>query len=181
MKILGLQLRNFSLLSLGLILSVSVNNLLAEEVYRQVDAEGNITFSDQPNPGAEKIDVAPTNVQHFPKPPVTKPPTDKSAEKASYKSLAISSPINDSTIRDPGDVLISAKISPALRKNHKVIFLDNGQPLGDPTRSLSMQLINLSRGTHMIQVQVIDTENKVLISSTPIAIHVHRNSIIKPQ
>jgi len=154
---------------------------MAGEVYRQVDTEGNVTFSDQPNPGAEKIEVAPTNVHNFPKAPAIKPLQDKSEGKELYKSLAISSPAMDTTIRDSGDVLIRAKISPALRKSHNLLYSDNGQPIGEPSRKLSLQLINLSRGTHLIQVDVVDADNKVLISSAPLSIHVHRTSIIKPE
>ena len=181
MNILGLELRKFSFFALSLMMSLGWSSLMAGEVYRQVDAEGNVTFSDQPNPGAEKIEVAPTNVHTFPKAPAANPLQDKSEEKGIYKSLVISSPAMDTTIRDPGDVLVSAKISPALRRSHKLLYSDNGQPIGEPSRKLSMQLINLSRGTHLIQVDVVNADNKILISSAPLSIHVHRTSIIKPE
>ena len=47
------------------------------QVYRSTDAEGNVTFSDQPTPESEKVDVPPTNVGDSvdvpPPAPVTEP------------------------------------------------------------------------------------------------------------
>jgi Domain of unknown function (DUF4124) len=47
------------------------------QVYRSTDAEGNVTFSDQPTPESETVDVAPTNVGDSievpPPTPVTEP------------------------------------------------------------------------------------------------------------
>lgn len=170
------------LLFLGVILIGSgVNYSLAAEVYRQVDEEGNVIFTDQPAKGAEKVEVKPPNVHNFPQPPEIKPLPRQTPKQPLYKAIEITSPANDATIRNPGDVLIRAAVSPNLRRYHKVRFTDNGQPLEAPSRSLSLQLYNLSRGTHIIKVEVLDANDKLVIASEPVAIHVHRTSIIKPQ
>ena len=47
------------------------------QVYRSTDAEGNVTFSDQPTPESQEVDVPPTNVGDSvdvpPPAPVTEP------------------------------------------------------------------------------------------------------------
>ena len=68
----------------GILLSTAILGLCfasqsqaQSQVYRSTDAEGNVTFSDQPTPESETVDVPPTNVGDSvevpPPAPVTEP------------------------------------------------------------------------------------------------------------
>lgn len=169
-----------ALLSLSILFTLPLAS--AEEVYRSVDKDGNVVFTDQPQPGAERLEVQPVNVHTYPKVSTPKPNTTKEKDKSTgYSSIQIIAPEHDSTIRDPGDVLIRVSLRPALRMGHQLVFSDNGTPLDKPTRNSHLQLFNLSRGTHMIQVAVVDQSNKVLLNSEAIAVHVHRGKIPLPK
>ena len=101
--------------------------ILAKDVYRTVDDQGNVVFSDTPVEGAEKIRVdeiqtiAPDEVPKF----VYTPPPEV---VETYSKLEIVSPENDSVIQsDEGNVTVSAVLEPALnlRAGHYlVLYLD---------------------------------------------------------
>ncbi len=152
--------------------------LSAGEIYKKVDKEGNITFSDQPQKEAEKIEVEPVNIlERQPLTPVITPVEEVAFE---YSSIAITSPENDETLRNTGDITVSGTLSPSLRGDHRIEFLDNGVALQPASKSLGISLQNLDRGTHSFVMQVIDDDGKVLISSQPVNLHVHRNFIPPP-
>ena len=51
----------------GILLSTAILGLCfasqsQSQVYRSTDADGNVTFSDQPSPKSEEVDLPPTNV-----------------------------------------------------------------------------------------------------------------------
>lgn len=174
-----LMINGYGTTIFGILLTcLALQTIQAAEVYKQVDENGNVIFTDTPGEGAEKIEVQPTNIQNFPKTPKMAPQREQPKDTFSYKALNIIAPLNDTTVRNPGDVLVRAELSPGLQRAHQVRFTDNGQPLGEPSRKLSLQLINLSRGTHMLQAEVLDQQGKVMISSAAVAVHVHRNTII---
>lgn len=153
----------------------------AAEVYRTIDQHGNPVFSGQPQPGSEKIEVQPTNVQSLPpaRPlPVKRPPTQQAANR--YQSLSILSPTNDTTLRNVTQLSVSVSISPVLLGQHSLVLLDNGQPVGEPGTSLSMLIKELHRGTHALQVKVVDAQGQTLITSEAVTIHVHRPSVLHP-
>lgn len=150
----------------------------ASEVYRHVDENGNITFSDQPQQGADKIEVEPANIQSFPKAPVITALPENPDANFRYNTLTIVYPENETTLRNTGDISISAAVAPQLKKKHQVRFTDNGQTVAEPTDNLSIQLKNLSRGSHQLQAQILDEKGKVLISSSPVTIYVHRKSTL---
>ena len=161
--------------------TMALSPVSAAEVYRSVDQHGNPVFSGQPQPGSEKIKVQPTNVQSLPpvrRIPARRPPTQQAANR--YQSLSILSPTNDTTLRNITQLGISVSISPVLLGQHSLVLLDNGQPVGEPGRSLSMSIKELHRGTHVLQVKVVDAQGQTLISSETVTIHAHRPSVLHP-
>lgn len=174
-----LMINGYGITIFGILLTcLASQTIQAAEVYKQVDENGNVIFTDTPGKGAEKVDVQPTNIQNFPKATKIAPQREQPKDTFSYKTMNIIAPRNDTTIRDPGDVLVRVELSPGLQRAHQVRFTDNGEPLGEPSRKLSIQLINLSRGTHMLQAEVLDQQGKALISSAAVVVYVHRNTII---
>jgi len=176
-----MQHRYHHTLLLGLVFSgLALAPLEAVTVYKQVDKEGNVTFTDQPAEDAEteQVEIQPINVHSFPKAPPPEPKSQAPEKQFSYKTLNIVAPKNEDTLRDPGDILIRAELNPNLRSGHQVRFTDNGEPLNEPSRKLSLQLFNLYRGTHNLQAEVVNRKGEVLISSPVVTLYVHRNSII---
>ncbi len=148
------------------------------DVYRAVDGDGNVIFSDHPSPDAKKVEVEPTNVI----PPVKlKPVTSTTTSKESkfkYELLQITTPEHDTTLRNISNLSVAAQLVPALQEQHKIQFTDNGTPLKDPSRSLAIRLFDVARGTHRYQVQILDEKGTILITSAPVSVHIHKTSIL---
>ncbi|MCB1842742.1 MAG: DUF4124 domain-containing protein [Halioglobus sp.] len=151
-------------------------------IYRTVDADGNVIFTDAPpaNPDSqsERVDVRRTNTA--PPPPTalrpaeaaTPEPTDPS--KASW-TVRITAPANETTIpMGPGNFSVSAAVTPALGAGQRLQLLMDGGPHGDPRQDGAWQLTNVFRGEHKLAVSVVDKSGKALATSEPVTVYVMR-------
>lgn len=156
--------------------------LSAETVYRQVDAEGNITFSDQATPGAEAITLR--KAQTIAPPPVgafRSEPVGKQKAPAGYDRLAIISPRHDETIvgAAQGNFNVQVDLKPALRAGDSLVLLLNGER-AQRARTTRFTFSNLHRGTHTLQVAVSNAEDKVIQRSETVTVHVKRTANLDP-
>lgn len=190
------------LLLAGLLATAGVSEA-ASRIYKTVDENGNVVFTDQPpRPGETGESVELTTGNTFtppPRPAQTGSDGSVSLEDwleggegaredgeseegggsvTSYQSLAITSPANDAAVREnAGNVTISAAIQPSLAVGHIMqVYLD-GQ-LRQQGFTTSFQLVNLDRGTHNVQVRVVDQSGNTLIASEPSVFHLQRRSVI---
>jgi hypothetical protein len=156
--------------------------VLAKEVYRTVDENGNVIFSDTPAAGAEKIRVdeiqtiAPGQVPKF---EYTPPPKDVDT----YSRLEILSPENDSVIQsDDGNVTINAVLEPALNLStghYLVLYLD-GKEAASGT-SPQFILSNVERGTHILTISVVDQSGNEVIKSPALSFTLYQHSTLQPK
>lgn len=157
---------------------VYVGDLFAE-VYRSVDAEGNVTYSDTPHAGATKIDVpSPTIIPSTRAQTKLKP--DKQKKTAvPYTSLSIVQPADESTLRNVQSVSVRAQISPNLQTSfgHRAQILFNGQPLGSPGAGLSATINDIERGAHTLQVVVTGKDGATIDQSPVSRFYLHKNSV----
>ncbi|MGH8587676.1 MAG: DUF4124 domain-containing protein [Gammaproteobacteria bacterium] len=155
----------------------------AAEVYRWVDPDGNIQYSDQPRPNAQVIRIpnAPAAAAPAPPPAAAPAPTDPAAPKfAGYDKIAVVNPPNDGTVWDnSGNVSIEIAVAPALQGTlgHKLVVLLNGQPLGEPMAATSFTVTNLDRNTYTLQARIVDAGGEVLGESPPSVFHMKRISV----
>ncbi|KMQ73547.1 DUF4124 domain-containing protein [Marinobacter subterrani] len=152
------------------------------EVYRNVDAYGNVTFSDEPSEGAKAIEVKPVTTITLPKPEVVQE-TDKLREEvqkegAVYESVSFVYPDNNQAFYSgSGDIQFQVQSTPGLQPGHKYEVTLDGQPVGQ-SASGSIAVSNVFRGTHEARVHIVD-ENGVQIKTGPsISFTVHRPSVL---
>ncbi len=166
--------------SLLLLCAVIVAPSYAEEVYKRIDKDGVPSFSDTKSNDAEKIVIEPINVQKIPalteQPAINNAPAVSSAR---YSKLAITSPADQTTLRNEHKITLTAAIEPGLHNGHRIEFLDNGQPLQTASKATSLELTDFERGSHNLSVRVLDKNGKVLQTSAPITVHIFR-TVIKP-
>ncbi len=150
------------------------------QVYRVVDENGNVTFTDRPPPDAERVDVPTPNSAP---PPATgiyntpEPEATDEEDKASSYQVAITAPANETIIpRGPGNFSVSASVTPSLGGGHLLQLLLDGQPRQEPQAGTSWALTNVFRGEHNITVAVVDKDGKQLASSEPVTVFVFRPS-----
>ena len=166
------------------LLALGAGSSIAGDIYRHVDKDGNIIYSDQPSEGASKVEMGPINIDDSPKLKPSKPlPASQNADgkAAAYSNLTITAPEHDTTLRNASEIRVSASLTPGLRPTHQVRFLDNGVVLEPASRNMSRLITNLERGTHQLTAQVINQTGEVLISSAPVAVHVHKASLLQPR
>ena len=148
------------------------------QVYKHVDENGKVTFTDQPPPGAELIEIRPPNTTPPPAdlgyPKQTSAPEDTPAQ--TYE-VRITAPDDETIIpRGPGNFSVSANISPSLQGKEKLQLLMNGEARGEPQSGSSWSLTNVFRGTQVLEVTVIDAKGKELAKSEPVTVYVFRPS-----
>ncbi|HEX4051346.1 MAG TPA: DUF4124 domain-containing protein [Steroidobacteraceae bacterium] len=150
-------------------------------LYRWVDAQGVIHFSDTPQPGAQKIQVSPA--QTFPSTHVagggeTAPP---SAQQV-YQACEIAQPNAEQSFYAPEVIGISVRLTPDLRPGDQLALSVDGHGISSIEGSaLDFELPMPDRGAHMLQAVVRDAEGHTLCSSTSITIYVQRPSLLAPQ
>jgi uncharacterized protein DUF4124 len=151
-------------LILTLLLAFFVCCLGAETVYKTVDEEGNIIFTDKPSEDAEEIKLQELQTIDNPKPGSAPKPRQPDIEEFTYKTFLVSSPANGSGIRsNDGSVSISVSIEPALRTGHKITIAMDGKEIGSGS---SVSLQNVDRGTHSVTASVVDGSGKNIISTS---------------
>ncbi|MEM6708741.1 MAG: DUF4124 domain-containing protein [Pseudomonadota bacterium] len=166
----------------------------ATRIYKTVDENGNVVYTDvapkEPE-DAERMEIKLPELNQFeqaesePQSAVENlTPADDEADSEDepgpivYQRVALVTPTDDEAIRaNNGNLTLQAQILPALDPNHQLRFFVDGAPVGT-TRSLTMPLSNVDRGTHTAQVVVINAEGGVAAQSAAHTFHVLRFSIL---
>jgi len=165
---------------LGLLASAS----LLAQAYTWVDKDGVTHYSDRPQEGAEQVDLAGysrnTGTQIYRRRPEA-PDADEAAEDAGpfkYQSLAITSPGAEETLWNIEGILsVTLALNPGLQSGHRVRVYFDGKPR--EVSGSSVQIEEVYRGVHNIQVEVIDETGKLMIRSMTNRFYVQQSSILR--
>jgi hypothetical protein len=154
------------------------------QVYRWVDEDGVVHYSDQPHPGAEEIELesAPTISMPQPRSTVRRRagPEDEDTGADAYESLAVAQPAAEETLWNIEGVLnVALNLQPALQPGHQVRVYFDGTP--QMVSGTQFQLEEVYRGEHNLQAEVLDENGNLLIRSEPIRFYVQQTSILNPQ
>ncbi len=164
-----------SLLILTLISSCSATAAL----YKGLDSEGNVVYSDTPFKDAENFTPPPISVMDKGKVKADeKAAADEKPAEFKYMDFDIVSPTNNQTIRDDPDVTVSLKLKPGLNmeENHSIWMLVDGKPVVKNTQSLTIQLGRLDRGAHQLQAQIRNNEGAIILRTRPTVVFIHKTS-----
>jgi hypothetical protein len=169
----------------GLTLSLAAQ---PQEIYRWIDKDGQVHYSDQPGAAnAERVILSDPNAYESEPSfgdyaPAGNAPEDTDAdEAAAYESLAIVQPTPDQVFFGAdATVVVAAELGGTLRPDHTVVFFVNGnrRPAG---AGLTLELQNLDRGSHFLRAAVLDQNGDPVITSQQITFHVREPSINTPQ
>ncbi len=153
------------------------------EVYKWVDEQGNTIYSDEPHPGAEVLDAGEVQTIELPDP--GPPPRLDKREAArrqapAYKSISITSPEDEGTIREiNGNFSVAVSVKPVLQAayGHQVALYLDGSMVGEPGRKTNFALENIDRGAHKLRAAVLDADGSKLIESDTVTVYLFRNFI----
>ena len=156
----------------------------ASEIYKWVDEDGVVHFSDQPRAGAERVVLPEPNTIRSPvraqrQQDDADDVAQQPAEPFSYESLEIASPAAEETLWNIEGVLdVSLALTPSLQAGHQVRVYFDGTP--QEVRGTSFQLEEVWRGVHNIQAEVVDENGQLMIRSQPNRFYVQQNTILGP-
>lgn len=154
---------------------------VSAQIYRSVDSEGNVVFTDQPTKGSERLKLKPLTVVPSVKvdsPPAEQPAVDTGVDTGSYQSFRIVDPAHDTTVRaNGGELAVVLNLEPLIRhSDHRIhVFLD-GQDAAQ-TQNTLLKLNGVDRGAHKLQAQIRDKAGNVLISTGQVSFTVLRTSV----
>jgi len=174
-----------SRLALILVLA-AVSPTAVGEIYKTVDANGNVVFTDiapidrSGQPPAKPVTVEPINSYEPPPASVAQPNAapPPSGDVGYYAQLEVISPAEDETIRDnSGDVQIQVAISPQLRADHRLLLVFDGNQTEVEAINGVFELSNVDRGTHTVGGRVVDRQGNVVMESNPATFNLMRVSL----
>ena len=151
------------------------------KIYKTVDEDGNVVFTDVPPKGDDSVQEVNVTAPNTADLGTATPPIDslidpQEVESFAYRSLRITSPEHDQSVREPmGDIEVVVEVQPKLRAEHELRLLVDGaaQQVG---RKSNFVLSRLDRGTHTLQVEVVHRNGEVLVASELSVFHLQQYS-----
>jgi Domain of unknown function (DUF4124) len=151
--------------------------VMGDNLYKWVDDQGNVHYSDKPQPGATKL--------HLPKPTTFSAPetagnagseTKKPAPapSASYTGFAISSPTADEVYWNVQSVTVTVSLQPALKPGDTVTITLDGNSQG-PGADTSATFDDLERGEHTVQA-TLQMAKGGSMSTKPVTFYIQKST-----
>ena len=169
------------LASLGLLSAAALADTGTTTVYRWVDPQGVVHYSDQPHPNAQKLEVR--GAQTFTALPSGQPSSTAEPEQtqpsstAIYDSCAIAQPADQQMLMNVYQATAMVQTSPALRPGDEVrLFLDGKQIQGSSTSFT----FPVQRGQHSVQAVIQDSTGQIVCETNTVTFFVHQPSVQNP-
>ena len=164
-------------------MSILSTAAISATVYKWVDEDGVIHFSDQPHENAQKVELKAPQTYSAQKGPnlPSSSPGKPSKPAAVYQSCVISSPSDDQTFTNTSTVTAGVNVQPAVRPgDHAVVTMDGQQIPGVPAFGGQFTIEPVDRGTHSLQLVVKDVQGNAVCTSPSVTFHVHQPSVQNP-
>jgi hypothetical protein len=165
------------------LMSLACTVAAAATVYKWVDENGVVHYSDQPHENAEKVQLKAPQTYSAPKTPAQpqQPRRDGAKPAPVYQSCALSEPTNDQMFMNTSEVTAGVSIQPAVRPGDTaVVTLDGQRVPGVPASGGQFSISPVDRGTHSIQMTVQDSMGVTVCTSPSVTFHVQQPSLQSP-
>ncbi|RYZ66088.1 MAG: DUF4124 domain-containing protein, partial [Proteobacteria bacterium] len=153
------------------ILCLICGTAAAAQTYRWVDKDGEVHYSDQPAPGAEKIELpsAPNPGSVVPRNVPSLSPGTNPAASVRYTGCSVASPGAEEVLFNVREASVSLNVQPAgLQSGHRVRVTVNGAPVANwPSGSTGFQLVNLGRGSFTVAATIEDERGRIVCTAPP--------------
>lgn len=153
----------------------------AAEIYRYVDENGTVVFTDQrPSDDAQPLDLPALTIMDAPKPAAKRPDGEGGEEDSEpapvYPDLTLLAPKREETFQGTGNTVpVRLASRQALRSSDQVVIFIDGQEQGRFS-SMSVDLQQVPRGTHQLLAEIHDGEGRVVGDAGPITFHMKQHS-----
>jgi len=169
--------------ALMLLALLAVPALAGQTVWKWVDEKGVTHYSDQPVPGAQRVEIA---VGSRANPPNTTPSYSSSSSPsqpaAGYRNFEVLKPRTDDVyINTAGTVEVRIAFEPELQTGHTIsLFLNRTRVPDFPPNAQEFTLQNVPRGTHTLVALIQDQRGATVQETPPVTFTVRQESIANP-
>lgn len=149
--------------------AILVANVSVAAVYKSVDANGNVVYSDEPSKNAKEISLPPISIVPSLTPvdlaraSTVQDPTPQ--PRVTQYQLSFVSPLPDQVIRKPDSVNVTVNSVPALANGDVMTILLDGVVIANGN-SATVSTENLDRGTHSLAARVMNANGQVVNQSS---------------
>lgn len=162
-----------------LLASLLASAALFAQAYRWVDEDGVVHYSDRPAAGAEEI-VLPkantTTVRRYPQGEPDASPQPPPEQPTRYQGLSITRPSAEETLWNiEGQLTVQIQVTPDLQQGHRMRLYFDGE--GRDISSTTVQLDEVWRGEHNLQVEILNESGMPLIRSNPLRFYVQQSTV----
>jgi hypothetical protein len=174
-------IRSAALACLGLLSATALaDNGGTTTVYKWVDPQGVVHYSDQPHPNAQKLEVR--GAQTFSALPAGATSSTPAAEEtqqsaAPYQGCSITQPTDQQMLMNVSQATAVVDASPQLRPSDQVrLFVDGKQITGSGTSFT----FPVDRGQHSVQAMIEDNSGQIVCETSTVTFFVHQASVQNP-
>ena len=167
-----------------LLLAGLVTGLAQAEIYKTINADGEVIYTDKPSPQGKKVKL-PGLSTYAPSPEVTAQsiPRVRRGDQAGspYDEFSIQEPRNRTIIRNNlGIVDVTVALKPALKDKdkHRIQYILDKELYGPAIAKTTIRISNLPRGRHTLSARLVDRKNNVLTSTSTIVFNMRRHSVL---
>jgi hypothetical protein len=154
--------------------------VLADGAWTWTDEDGVVHYSDVPVEGAEPVNLSEYNKKtgaRISSGRTTGSTTSNGPEESFvYDSITIASPGAEETLWNIEGLLnVSVAVSPELQRGHRIRAYYDGD--ARDVGGTSFQILDVYRGTHSLQAEIVDSTGRVILRSPASRFYVQQNSI----
>lgn len=178
--------KTFLLILVAFSLAIMASPLMAQ-VYKTVDADGNVTYTDKPPPdGSKPIKLAPISVIEAPTYEKAPDPAKAGGEgeeiplrdlRKIYRDFSIISPQSEESVwRPDGPVSVAWSVGNPLQQGMQVsIYLDGAKQA--TTTEQVIPITGLDRGEHTLAAELRDAKNRKIATAAPVTFFIRQPNI----
>ena len=153
------------------------------QVYRWVDKDGTVHYSDVPHPEAEELELPEPQTFDSGRPAAPRPAQRKHSgeeEARDYALVQITRPMLDQTFWNVGGrVPVAVNLEPALQRGDSLrLYLDDQQVEDFPSTGTSHVLSEVWRGSHTLRAEVVNALGQVQAQSEMVVFHIRQTSVV---
>jgi len=164
------------------LISLACSVAFATTIYKWVDENGVIHYSDQPHENAQKLQVAGVQTYSSSAAAVPAPAaSEDTAKPPPYRGCVIAQPLDQQNLPNAESVYIRVQSDPLPRPGDHVFITMDGQGLngGQPT-ALSYNVSPIERGAHTVQAQIRGPGGDVLCQTPSMTFYVQQPNLYSP-
>lgn len=179
--------RTITAMMCAAVLAISAWPAAAQEIYRVVDEDGNVTYTDRkPDDGSAPLDlpelsvVEPGELGNVEVAGVPDQPR-RDRERAPELTFRITSPSQEETIWNTAmELPVQMQLEIELPPGAQIVLFLDGQPQ-PPVQSTSITLEGVERGPHNLRAELQTSSGRVLATTEPVTFFMRQQSALHPR